>query len=132
MCGELAWMAEKLIADLAARGNLRGATRDQAMRLYMESQLLRLTGERSLAASWARRARLRTIIKLAWWSIGQALQVFAVDAVGIGAVAGVDGLPYADGLTMSPSYGIAGGTTEVLKNLIGERVLGLAKEPGPT
>ena len=29
-------------------------------------------------------------------------------------------------------YGIAGGTTEVLKNLIGERVLGLAKEPGPT
>jgi hypothetical protein len=33
---------------------------------------------------------------------------------------------------MSPSYGIAGGTTEVLKNLIGERVLGLAKEPGPT
>ena len=36
------------------------------------------------------------------------------------------------GLTMSPSFGIAGGTTEVLKNLIGERVLGLAKEPGPT
>ena len=62
----------------------------------------------------------------------EALRVFAVDAVGIGAVAGVDGLPYADGVTMSPSYGIAGGTTQVLKNLIGEPVLGLPREPGAT
>jgi len=132
MCGELSSDAEKLIADLAARGDLRGATRDRAVRLYIESQLLRLTGERSLAAEVGAPGPLSTIIKLAWSSFGQALRVFAVDAVGIGAVAGGGGLPYADGLTMSPSYGIAGGTTEVLKNLIGERVLGLPKEPGPT
>jgi alkylation response protein AidB-like acyl-CoA dehydrogenase len=39
--------------------------------------------------------------------------------------------PWGTGLLSSRSLSIAGGTTEVNKNIIGERVLGLPKEPRP-
>ena len=55
----------------------------------------------------------------------QALATTAVDVLGLSALDG----PWADGLLGSRSLSIAGGTTEVNRNIIGERVLGLPKEP---
>ena len=51
----------------------------------------------------------------------------AVDVLGIEALGG----DWATGLLSSRSLSIAGGTTEVNKNILGERVLGLPKEPNP-
>ena len=42
-----------------------------------------------------------------------------------------DGGQWADAVISSPGMGIAGGTNEVQRNIIGERVLGLPKEPDP-
>ncbi|MCY4193354.1 MAG: acyl-CoA dehydrogenase family protein, partial [bacterium] len=42
-----------------------------------------------------------------------------------------DGSQWANGVVSSPGMGIAGGTNEVQRNIIGERVLGLPKEPDP-
>jgi alkylation response protein AidB-like acyl-CoA dehydrogenase len=67
------------------------------------------------------------VIKLAWSRSDQALARTAVDVLGIDALTG----PWATNLLSSCSLSIAGGTTEVNKNIIGERVLGLSKEPSP-
>ena len=55
------------------------------------------------------------------------------------AIAGAGGLAWSDddehggdpasALLFAPMLGIAGGTTEIQKNIIGERVLGLPKDP---
>ncbi|HEY5076430.1 MAG TPA: acyl-CoA dehydrogenase, partial [Acidimicrobiia bacterium] len=46
--------------------------------------------------------------------------------------AGIAGdLRYSNGLLGAPAAHIAGGSDEVMKNIIGERVLGLPGEPRP-
>jgi alkylation response protein AidB-like acyl-CoA dehydrogenase len=127
--GRLSSEAERIVRDLAARGSLHGPVRDRAMDVFVHGRLLRLLGERSLAAEAEGPGPLSSLIKLAWSSLGQRVDELAVDATGLGAVAGdgPDGLQLAHRLLSSRSLSIAGGTTEVLKNVIGERVLGLPK-----
>ena len=67
-----------------------------------------------------------SVIKLAWSLTDQALANTAVDVLGMDALSG----GWATNLLGSRSLTIAGGTTEVNRNIIGERVLGLPKEPG--
>jgi alkylation response protein AidB-like acyl-CoA dehydrogenase len=68
-----------------------------------------------------------SIIKIAWAEWSQALADTAVDVLGM---AGWES-QWGEGLCSSRSLTIAGGTTEVNKNIVGERVLGLPKEPNP-
>jgi alkylation response protein AidB-like acyl-CoA dehydrogenase len=68
-----------------------------------------------------------SVIKLAWGATDQALSATAADVLGLRALEG----SWAWNLLSSRSLSIAGGTTEVNKNIIGERVLGLPREPKP-
>jgi alkylation response protein AidB-like acyl-CoA dehydrogenase len=67
---------------------------------------------------------------LAWSTLAQEMDELAVDTAGMAGIAGFH-LEPARRLLNGRSLTIAGGTTEVLKNLVGERVLGLPKEPRP-
>jgi alkylation response protein AidB-like acyl-CoA dehydrogenase len=101
--------------------------RDAVVRRYIDARNLELLARRVLSAAQAGRAPgpEGSVVKLAWSAAEQALADTAVDVLGLVALDG----GWATGLLASRSLTIAGGTTEVNRNIIGERVLGLPKEP---
>ena len=117
----------KLDRLLAAAPDLDPVHRDAVVRRYIEVRNLELLAKRTLGAALAGRAPgpEGSVIKLAWSLTDQALANTAVDVLGLPALS--DG--WATNLLGSRSLTIAGGTTEVNRNIIGERVLGLPKDP---
>jgi alkylation response protein AidB-like acyl-CoA dehydrogenase len=101
--------------------------RQQLAARYTDARLLELLARRSLGASLAGKApgAEGSVIKLAWSKHEQSLAETAVDLLGYEALAG----SWGRGLLGSRSLSIAGGTTEVNKNIVAERVLGLPREP---
>jgi alkylation response protein AidB-like acyl-CoA dehydrogenase len=70
--------------------------------------------------------------------LNQRIQVLATDLLGPDAAAGTNGASYpaalpreVHGMLRSRANTIEGGTSEVNRNIIGERVLGLPREPDP-
>jgi alkylation response protein AidB-like acyl-CoA dehydrogenase len=58
--------------------------------------------------------------------------MLACDLLGAGAMAWEGDMPFeVHGMLRSRANTIEGGTTEVNKNILGERVLGLPREPDP-
>ena len=104
--------------------------RDALAARYIDARLLELLAKRVLGAGLVGRqpGPEGSVIKLAWSQGEQALATTAVDVLGLGALDG----PWGTGLLSSRSLSIAGGTTEVNKNIVAERVLGLPREPPPT
>ncbi|MEQ1787904.1 MAG: acyl-CoA dehydrogenase family protein [Acidimicrobiales bacterium] len=118
----------KLDRLLEAAAPIRSAVaRDALARRYIEVRLLELLAKRTLGAALSGRppGAEGSVVKLAWSLSDQALSNTAVDVLGLDALS--DG--WATAFLSSRSLTIAGGTTEVNKNIIGERVLGLPKEP---
>ena len=71
-------------------------------------------------------------------ALNQRIQLLAADVLGPGAVAWEGEGAYPDamplevkGMLRSRANTIEGGTSEVNKNILGERVLGLPREPDP-
>jgi alkylation response protein AidB-like acyl-CoA dehydrogenase len=122
-------LRRKLDRLLAVTGPLDPAARDRVATRFVEVRVLELLSQRSLGAALAGRAPgpEGSVIKLAWAAAEQALADAAVDVLGLGALDG----PWGVGLLSSRSLSIAGGTTEVNKSIVAERVLGLPREPGP-
>jgi alkylation response protein AidB-like acyl-CoA dehydrogenase len=94
---------------------------------YVDARILELLAKRALGAALAGRAPgpEGSVVKLAWSTHEQSLANTAVDLLGVAALDG----PWADALLGSRSLSIAGGTSEINRNIIGERVLGLPKGP---
>jgi len=101
--------------------------RDRVLRLWAEEQIRGWTNRR------LRGGPLTSIGKVHQGDLNQRIQLAAVDLLGAHATAWQGG--HVDrtvkGMLRSRANTIEGGTTEVNKNVIGERVLGLPREPDP-
>ena len=103
--------------------------RDELMARYIDTRNLEFLAKRSLglALSGKPPGAEGSVIKLAWAKSEQAVAMTAVDVLGMRALSD----SWGSGMLGSRSLTIAGGTTEVNRNIVGERVLGLPREPKP-
>jgi len=118
----------------------RGCTDDPVVRqelaeLYVWERILALLGMRIREALVSGRAPgpEGSVAKLAATVLGKQAAGLGMALAGPGSLAWSEDEPgggaEASAFLFAPMLGIAGGTTEIQKNIIGERVLGLPKDP---
>jgi alkylation response protein AidB-like acyl-CoA dehydrogenase len=132
--------AERLI-DLAKHTGRWNdpVVRDKVMRLWAQEKIRGWTNARVRAALSAGQSpgAASSIGKVHQATLNQQIQDLMVDLLGTSALAWPAGDdPHAlprevQGMLRSLANGTEGGTTDINKNILGERVLGLPKEPDP-
>jgi alkylation response protein AidB-like acyl-CoA dehydrogenase len=121
-------LLDKLIDDAAGRGLLDDpVVADRLGELHLRAEILRLTAYRGLTAieKYGVPGPEGSLTKWMWSDTNQQLTQFAADLLGPEALQA--GHPWAYELLRARGNSIEGGTTEVLKNIVAERVLGLPK-----
>ncbi|HEX7460509.1 MAG TPA: acyl-CoA dehydrogenase family protein [Acidimicrobiales bacterium] len=119
-----------LAAPAAARSLEDPRIRDRVAAIYADIACMRWMCNRSLAQmrNGQPTGPDGSLAKLAWGRTEQRLADLAVDMVGMDA--GLDG-QWAYNLAAARQTTIAGGTTEINRNIIAEMGLGLPREPKP-
>ncbi len=123
-------LLDALAGQTSPRDGARAvALREKIARCYGNARVAGLLGMQALeqAERGGPEGAQQSLIKLVWATTMQevAQTLLDLDDHGGAYTATADRYLYSRGAT------IAGGTTEVLKNLAGERALGLAREPRP-
>jgi alkylation response protein AidB-like acyl-CoA dehydrogenase len=101
--------------------------RQRFAQLYVESQVLRLNAYRGLTATMKRGGPgpEGSLGKWHWAEVNQGISELAMDVAGARAQVNEGPWPYR--FLRSRANSIEGGTTEILKNIVAERVLGLPR-----
>ncbi len=124
-------------AALVAEAQRRGVSdqpdiRDRLVRLRIRQMVLRHLSAYLQATSKAGDGAAASVLKLAMAQLVQESALVAVAVAGINAIAwepaDPDGGRWADQLLSSQSASIGGGTNEIQRNVIAERVLGLPRD----
>ncbi len=121
-------LLDRLIAEAAAEGWLEDPViADKLGDLHLRAEILRLTAYRGLTAiqKYGQPGPEGSLTKWIWSDTNQQLTQFAAQLLGPRALRAGD--PWAYELMRARGNSIEGGTTEVLKNIVAERVLGLPK-----
>ena len=116
-------------ADAGVRQRLAQSRIDvEIFRLHNQRTLQRLAAGEEIGAE-------SSIVKLFWADASRRLYETAIAVLGPGsllmpeAADAIDGGRWARGLLSTRANSIMGGTSEIQRNIIGERVLGLPREP---
>ncbi|MFZ2051859.1 MAG: acyl-CoA dehydrogenase family protein [Solirubrobacteraceae bacterium] len=121
-------LLDRLIEQARQRGRLDDPLLvDRLVGLHMRCEALRLTAYRGLTAieKYGQPGPEGSLTKWMWSQANQELCQLAVQALGPQALR--EGDQWAYELLRSRGNTIEGGTTEILKNIVAERVLGLPK-----
>ncbi len=124
----LARKLDHLLAEPGASLALRDPRiRDRVVRVYTDIACMRWMAHRSIAKmrSGQPGGADGSMVKLAWGRTDQRLAALAVDVLGAPATLG----SWAFNLASACQATIAGGTTEINLNIVGEQALGLPREP---
>lgn len=101
--------------------------RDDVLRLYVDSEVLGLLAERSIAEiGTGDPGPAQSVVKLLWSQVDQSFAEVAFDLVAARAAGGLEP-DLVENLLFSRSSTIAAGTTEVMRTILGEQVLGLPR-----
>ena len=115
---------QRLLAEARERRTLDPALRRRLARVYLEGEALKLLSDRALSGIVNQRAGPEgALTKLVWSQTEQHVQEAAAAVRGAAALYG----PLAKERLAARSYTIAGGTTQVNKNVVAQRVLGLPR-----
>jgi alkylation response protein AidB-like acyl-CoA dehydrogenase len=118
-----------LARETPSRGGAMAADdpvlRQKLARVYLEAELLKLISDRAISAELHGRAMgpEGSIAKLVWSEAEQHLTEVASDVLGPDALSG----QWARDRVYSRALTIAGGTTQVNKNILAQRILGLPR-----
>jgi alkylation response protein AidB-like acyl-CoA dehydrogenase len=121
-------MLDQVIGLAAADGLIEDdVIADKLGELHLRAEILRLTAYRGLTAieKYGQPGPEGSLTKWLWSETNQQLTQFAADLLGPSALRAGDRWAYE--LLRARGNSIEGGTTEVLKNIVAERVLGLPK-----
>ena len=124
------------VLALARRHDRMGdpVLRQELARAYSEECIRDWTNQRVRAQAKSGRAPgpESSVGKVHQGALNQRMQLLAASLLGPGAIAWDGEMPHeVRGMLRSRANTIEGGTTEVNKNILGERVLGLPREPDP-
>jgi alkylation response protein AidB-like acyl-CoA dehydrogenase len=131
---------EALIRTCADRGrNNDPAVRQRLAQSRIELEIFRLHNRRTLARLGRGEAIgvESSIVKLFWSGMSQRFYETAIDVLGSDGLLGadddraVDGGRWVLGFLASRATTIMGGTSEIQRTILGERLLGLPREPKP-
>jgi alkylation response protein AidB-like acyl-CoA dehydrogenase len=106
------------VADAVHRDRLAGLYADIACMLYSTSRELA-----KIVRGGQPSATMGGLAKLSWARASQELADLAMSILGLQALTG----PWAKNLAMSPSTSIAGGTSDINRNIVAEHGLGLPR-----
>jgi alkylation response protein AidB-like acyl-CoA dehydrogenase len=119
---------DEVFAHAAQRGLLEDpVVADRLGELHLRTEILRLTAYRGLTAieRYGQPGPEGSLAKWLWSETNQQLTQLAADLLGPDALAAGERWSYE--LLRARGNTIEGGTTEILKNIVAERVLGLPK-----
>lgn len=112
--------------------------RDRLVRAWMEGEILRVHGLRTVAlAASGRPGPASSVRKALADPHGQTVFDLAKDLAGPEGMLrdagpmGRDAAWWADGFLFAPALTVGGGTSEILRNIIAERILGLPRDEDP-
>jgi alkylation response protein AidB-like acyl-CoA dehydrogenase len=122
---------DEVVTAARQRGRLDEHVRGEVVDAWIGVWLLRTTWERAIAEGTPPGGAAFSVLKMISTRTYQAIGDLGMEALGLDALGSEHDEPLVDRMLVAHAQTILGGTTEIQRNILGERILGLPREPKP-